>query len=178
MKFLSESNALMRLEKIKSEYRSVIKNEYEPKAKSCLTCETRGACCVDEHFVNVHISRLEAAAILEKLKKFTTEKQRKIYARIRDAVKKYNLTDAEDSFAKTFACPLYEKGAGCLVHSVKPVPCIQHACYDRQTDLPPDELQTVTEAKIESLNRQTYGQNTAWLPLPTGLLNLIKNKIR
>lgn len=172
MKFLSESEALRQLEKIKSAYRNVVQNEYEPKAKSCLTCETKGACCLDEHFVNVHISRLEAVAINKKLKDFSAEKQHEIRLRIEKTVEKYHLTETENSFAKTFACPLFEKETGCLIHSIKPIPCIQHACYERREDLPPDELQTNVEAKIEKLNEQTYSRFSNWLPLPVWLNKL------
>jgi hypothetical protein len=53
-----------------------------------------------------------------------------------------------------------------LIHEVKPIPCIQHACYERAEDLPPDELQTAAEKKVERLNEQTYKQFADWLPLP------------
>ena len=172
MKFTSETKALAQLEKIKFAYRNVIRNEYEPQAKNCLTCENKGACCLDEHFVNVHISRLEAVAISQKLKNFPPEKQQKIYQRIEQIIEKYNLENAKNSFEKTFACPLFEKENGCLIHAVKPVPCIQHACYERSENLPPDELQTETEVKIEKLNNQTYGKKANWLPLPLALLNV------
>lgn len=172
MKFLSESNALRRLEDIKSEYRREIQISYEPNAKSCLTCETRGACCVDEHFVNVHISRLEAMAIRKKLNDFSAEKRFEIYGRIKKSIEKYDLKNSPDSFAKTFACPLFERETGCLIHSVKPVPCIQHACYERREDLPPDELQVNAEEEIEQLNKKTYGKNSVWLALPVWLNSL------
>ena len=171
MKFLSEKEALKRLNKIKSAYRSIIQKNYEHRAKNCLTCETQGACCLDAHFVNVHISRLEAVAISQKIKEFPAEKQREISQKISATIEKYNLT--KNDFSKTFACPLFEKGTGCLVHSVKPVPCLQHACYERKEDLPPDELQFETEAKIEKLNQQTYKKNALWLSLPI-YLNLLK----
>lgn len=173
MKFLSESKALTRLEEIKSEYRSVIQNDYESKAKSCLTCEVQGSCCTDEHFVNVHITRLEAVAVRETLRELSEEKQREIYARVEETIKKYNLERSGDTFARTFACPLFEKGLGCLAHkSAKPTPCIQHACYENLEDLPPDELQTENENAIEHLNAKTYGKNWSWLPLPVWLQKL------
>lgn len=178
MKFLSESSALMRLQAIKSTYRGIIQEKYEPHAKSCLTCETQGACCLDEHFVNVHITALETVSIRRKLEEFPTEKQNEIYSRIEKTVEKYNLTDTADSFGKTFACPLFEKGTGCLVHVVKPVPCIQHACYERREDLPPNELQAKTEDEIEKLNERAYGKKLSWLPLPLSLLKSAKNKLR
>ena len=168
MKRLTEPKALDDLKNIKTAYREFIKINYEHNAKSCLTCETQGACCLDAHFVNVHITRLEAVAIQKNLENLSQEKQREVYQRISATVEKYNLTSEGDTFAKTFACPLFEKGTGCLVHTVKPVPCIQHACYDRQADLPPDELQEAAENKIERLNQQTY-KNSKWLPLPLWL---------
>ena len=172
MKFLSESDALRQLEKIKSEYRSIIQNEYEQNAKNWLTCEKQGACCLDENFVNVNIKKIEAIVIRKKLETFTVQKQEEIYTRIENTIKKYNLEAAENSFMKTFACPLFEKGTGCLIHLMKPVPCIQHACYENRKDLPPDELQIQVEEKIERLNEKTYGKNAGWLPLPLWLNSL------
>lgn len=172
MKTLSEKQALANLRKLKTGYRNLIKSEFEHRAKSCLTCETKGACCLDEHFVNVHITRLEAVLISEELKKLPLEKQKKIYERISQTIEKYDLERFGDSFSKTFACPLFEKETGCLIHDVKPVPCIQHACYENKADLPPDALQTETEAKIERLNQQTYGKSSSWLPLPIWLDSL------
>jgi hypothetical protein len=174
MKFISESESLKRLKNLKSAYQNLIQNEYEPKAKNCLTCEVQGACCTDAHFVNVHITRLEAVSIREVLGKLKEEKQREIYARVDETIRKYDLESAGDTFSKTFACPLFEKGIGCLIHKggSKPVPCIQHACYENREDLPPDELQTESENSIEHLNAKTYGRNWSWLPLPVWLQRL------
>ena len=169
MKPLSEKQALIKLRRLKNEFRAVIKQNYEHRAKNCLTCETQGACCLDAHFVNVHITRLEAVLIGEELAKLSSEKQNEIYQRIAETVEKYALSEEGDTFQKTFACPLFEKGAGCLIHQVKPVPCMQHACYERKEDLPPDELQTAAENKIERLNEQTYKKLPKWLPLPVYL---------
>lgn len=166
MKHLSENKALQRLNKIKSAYRNDIKTNYEPNAKDCLTCETKGACCLDAHFVNVHITRLEAVAMRKVLDNLDKEKLAEVNRRVAETIEKYNLKDSGDTFAQTFACPLFEKNFGCLVHAVKPIPCIQHACYERKEDLPPDELQTEIEQKIERLNQQTYQNNLRWLPLP------------
>ena len=61
-----------------------------------------------------------------------------------------------DSFEKAFACPLYEKSVGCLVHeNGKPVPCISHACYENRADLPPEKFQETIENKIEKLNQSS-----------------------
>lgn len=169
MKTVSEKKSLQKVRKLKNNFRAVIRATYEHRAKDCATCETRGACCTDAHFVNVHITRLEAALIGEELQKFSAAKRAEIYRRIADAVEKYDLKSEGDTFSQTFACPLFEKNIGCLIHEVKPVPCIQHACYERLEDLPPDELQSEAEEKIERLNEQTYRQPPRWLPLPVYL---------
>lgn len=169
MKTLSEKQALLKLRKLKDDFRSFVKQNYEHRAKSCETCETKGACCLDAHFVNVHITRLEAVLIKEELKKLAPEKQKEIYQRIAETIEKYDLNSEGDTFQKTFACPLFEKNVGCLIHAVKPIPCIAHACYERKEDLPPDKLQTTTEEKIERLNEQTYKKFPRWLPLPVYL---------
>lgn len=171
MKHLSQIKSLARLNKLKSAYRTNIQTNYESNAKDCLTCETKGACCLDAHFVNVHITRLEAVAMCEVLGNLDKEKLAKVNQRVSETIKKYDLKDSGDTFAQTFACPLFEKNVGCLVHTVKPVPCIQHACYEFQKDLPPDELQEEVEGKIERLNQQAYG-NPKWLPLPIWINSL------
>ena len=74
MKRLSEIRALSALQKLKSEYQEFIKTNFEHKAKNCLTCETKGACCLDAHFVNVHITKLEAFAIRAALGKLSKKK--------------------------------------------------------------------------------------------------------
>ena len=147
-----------------------ISENYEHRAKSCLTCETQGSCCLDAHFVNVHISKLEAVKIRKSLSRLPLRKQQEINARIDESIEKYSLTTEGDTFAQTYACPLFEKGIGCLVHRTgKPVPCIMHACYERADDLPPDELQTRAEEQIEILNSRTYGKSRPLLPLPLAL---------
>jgi hypothetical protein len=173
MKMLSEKQALEKLKKTKAKFQETIKINFESKAKSCLTCETKGVCCQDAHFVNVHITKLEAVAIKKALAKFGEQKQKEIYRRTFETIQKYNLTDSGDTFSKTYSCPLFEKEIGCLVHSeAKPAPCIQHACYENSADLPPDALQTEVENQIENLNKKTYGTNYSWLPLPILLKRL------
>ena len=170
LKPLSQRKALVRLKKIKADFKQRIADGYENRAKSCLTCETQGACCLDAHFVNVHISRIEAAAIRQALSHLPEESQKKIYHRIDSTVEKYGLNTSGDTFAQTYACPLFEKGIGCLIHQTgKPVPCITHACYESAADLPPDELQIEQEKKIVLLDEKTYGNSRAWLPLPLAL---------
>jgi len=170
MKKLTETKALGELRKIKTAYQNFVKTNYEHRAADCETCPTKGACCLDAHFVNVHISKLEAAAIRKSLEKLSREKQHDIYKRTAEAIEKYDLKSTGDTFRKTFACPLFEKGVGCLVHfEGKPAPCISHACYESEADLPPDNLQTEIENQIERLNKRTYGNALTWLPLPVWL---------
>jgi Fe-S-cluster containining protein len=171
MKTLSEKQALLKLRELKNNFRAEIKQNYEHRAKDCGTCETKGACCLDAHFVNVHITKLEAVLIQAELAKLAPEKQKEIYKQIAETIEKYNLSDEGDTFSQTFACPLFEQNVGCLIHEVKPIPCIQHACYERAEDLPPDELQTAAAQKIERLNEQTYKNFPRWLPLPVQIQN-------
>ncbi len=109
MKILSETKALVELNNLKSDFQTHIRDNYEQKAKDCLTCETKGVCCTDAHFVNVHITRLEAAAIGKTLEKLGAEKRREIYERTEKTVEKYDLKTASDTFAQTYACPLLKK---------------------------------------------------------------------
>lgn len=169
MKRISEKRALQQLAVVSDEYRRLIRERYEHRASSCLTCPTPGACCLDEHFVNVNISRLEAAAIRRVVDELPVDHRAEVMTRIEAAVKKYGLKESE--LSKTYACPLYEKGKGCLVHlSAKPVACITHACYENPTDLPPDEVQFEQELKIDRLNDLAYGREHKQLLLPVAIL--------
>lgn len=176
MKFFSETLSLEKLHRLKTDYAAQIKTGYEHRAKSCLTCETQGACCLDAHFVNVHITRLEAAAIRKTLAELPERHRGQVYRRIDETIKKYALSSEGDTFAQTFACPLFEKGTGCLVHATgKPLPCIQHACYENKHDLPPDELLSEQERRVENLNKRTYDNKAEWLPLPVAIC---QNRLR
>ena len=173
---LTETDALTKLQRVKANYQTLIKFGYEHAAESCATCLTPGACCTDAHFVNVHITRLEAVAIratLLRTPRLSEQQIRAVYQRAAATVEKYNLRvlptdDARGaSFAQTYACPLFEKGVGCLVHRrAKPAPCIQHACYENWEDLPPQTVQTRAEHRVEQLNTDVYGTHWAWLPTP------------
>ncbi len=170
MKLLSQQKALERLKKLKEDFKSEISNKYEHRAKSCVTCEVKGSCCLDAHFVNVHISRLEAVAINRILDRKPDAKRSEINQRIKNAIDKYALTSDGDTYSQTYACPLFEKGIGCLVHNEgKPVPCITHACYENVADLPPGKLQSEQEKRIDALNQRTYGRLNPWLPIPLAL---------
>ncbi|MFL6466948.1 MAG: hypothetical protein ACJ72Z_03225 [Pyrinomonadaceae bacterium] len=168
MRPLSESKALQVLNKIRSGFTSIIQRRYEHCAAPCTSCKTPGACCLDEHFVNVRITRLEAKAIDEALKSLPPEMTEKVCLRIENAIEKYDLSEP---LSETYACPLFEKGIGCLVHeTAKPLPCIAHACYERKEDLPPDELLAAREAEIDKLNERVYGK-VAFLPIPLAVRN-------
>lgn len=168
-----EGEALAHLQRAKAFYQSFIKLNYEHAAEDCGTCPARGVCCTDAHFVNVHITRLEAVAIRETLAhtpRLTDAERRAVYQRARDAVERYHLRATGETFPQTYSCPLYEPKVGCLVHRrAKPAPCIQHACYENWEDLPPLQLQTRVEHRIEQLNTKVYGAAWAWLQTPLWL---------
>lgn len=169
MKVFPKKVGLEKLRSVKDTFRDQIVREFEFRAKSCATCETPGACCLDAHFVNVHISRLEAMEIRDAIGGRPAEIRSRVESRIEDAIENYNLSDEGDTFLRTYACPLFEPGTGCLVHDVKPAACIAHACYEREDDLPPDELLDEVELKIDRLNDLTFGTNHRWLPIPVAL---------
>ena len=176
MKPVSESKALVKLRRIKDEYREAVRKDYEHKAKSCITCETPGACCRDAHFVNVHVTRLEAAAMNEVLSALPASIRGRVRERVENTIEKYRLSAENDTFAQTYACPLFEAGVGCLVHKdAKPLPCIHHACYEKGQDLPPDAMLTEREEMVGRLNELTY-RNVNWLPIPIWLKNLNENR--
>jgi len=173
MRRLSEREALARLQRSKAAFQTHVKLNFEHKAVDCRACPTPGVCCTDAHFVNVHITRLEAIAIrdtLERTPRLNAEERRAVYARARETVERYGLSTSGDTFAQTYSCPLFVKDTGCLVHRrAKPAPCIQHACYDDWLDVPPQDFQWREERRVEQLNTEVYGAAWAWLPLPIWL---------
>lgn len=167
MKTISRTSAILQLTEIREDLRETVSSGYEHRAKSCVTCDTPGACCLDEHFVNVRISRLEAVAIGNVIRSLPPGKQAELAEKIDESIEKYGLVETNSDLTKTFACPLYEKGTGCLVHAeAKPMPCIQHACYENAADLPPDELLDAAEAKVDALNRRVFRSPQPFLPIP------------
>ena len=173
MRKLTEAAAVARLKRGKVRFQTHIKLNYEHRALSCRACPTPGVCCTDAHFVNVHITRLEAVAIrdtLARTPRLSEDERRAVYLRAREAVGRYGLVSAGDTFAQTFSCPLFMKGSGCLVHQrAKPAPCVQHACYEDWADVPPLDAQWREEGRIERLNTEVYGTAWEWLPLPVWL---------
>lgn len=170
MNYTSETKALNTLAAIRNEFASKIRENFEHKAKACSSCETPGACCLDEHFVNVRISRIEAVAIKQRLESLIEASREQVYARVERAIEAYGLADSGDTYQQTYACPLYEKGTGCLVHdTAKPLPCIAHACYKKKEDLPPGELLAKREIEVDKLNERVYGKPAQWLPIPVAI---------
>ena len=173
MKPFSERHALEKLHRLKSDFAAHVRSDFEHRAKSCATCETPGACCLDAHFVNVHITRLEAVAIRDVIDAHPNRDE--IQRRVDETIAKYGLSADGDTFSKTYACPLFEKGVGCLVHERgKPLPCIAHACYENKQDLPPDELVAEQEGLVETLNELTYRKVPRWLPLPIAIRDVTR----
>jgi len=173
MRKLSEAEALARLRRSKAAFQTHVKLNFEHRAVDCRACPTPGVCCTDAHFVNVHITRLEAVAVretIERTPRLNTEERRAVYVRAREVVGRYGLSAAGDTFAQTYSCPLFVKDVGCLVHRrAKPAPCIQHACYEDWLDVPPQDFQWREERRVEQLNAEVYGAAWAWLPLPVWL---------
>src|SRR3712207_202014 len=115
MKKLSEASALARLQREKAAFQSHIKLNYERAARDCRACPTPGVCCTDAHFVNVQITRLEAVAMRETLRRtprLTDEARRAVYRRAGETVVRYGLSTSGDPAAQTYSCPLFEPGVG------------------------------------------------------------------
>ena len=170
MRPLSRTKALVKLKTLKDAFRDRVVREYEHNAKSCITCETKGACCLDAHFVNVRISRLEAHAMNAAIDMMPAVRRMAVLSRAEMAVETHGLLAAGDTTSKGYACPLFERDHGCLVHDTgKPLACTAHACYEKKEDLPPDQMLAVQEGLVEDLNVQTYGRSQPWLPIPLAI---------
>jgi hypothetical protein len=175
MKMIGETAGLRKLQNLKERFSSLIRENYEHKAKSCSTCETPGACCLDAHFVNVRITRLESRAIIQTLDDLPGSRRDEILRKIDIAITIFRLEEDDGSNTRTYACPLYERGVGCIVHdSGKPLPCIHHACYENEEDLPPSELLDEAEANIAGLDQRVYGSQR-FLPLPVAVKNAMSS---
>jgi hypothetical protein len=153
----SRTRAFAALRRLKDGFAGYIKRSFAANAVDCRTCTT--PCCADASFVNVNITRLEAEAMLATLRRSPRVPPQLLAAvRAADAVERYQLERAADTFASTYACPLFEPGRGCLVHyKAKPAPCIQHGCYERWQDLPSETQMRRVERRVAALNRQVYG---------------------
>ena len=170
MKHISRSSAHQRLAAVRAEFREQIA-AFEDRAEPCSACLTPGACCLDAHFVNVRVSRLEGEAIRAAIGELSPEQQLAIRQRAAKTIETYKLDEVIDFGHATYPCPLFEKGIGCVVHdSAKPLPCIAHACYRRVSDLPPDDLLDAAEQNVDALNRLAYGKGTLLVPIPLTIL--------
>lgn len=160
MKPIAEGRAIEALSRIQEDFREDIAGGFEHRAKPCSACVTPGACCLDEHFVNVRVSRLEAVAIRKAVGELGESERSSVEGRLA----------AISPNAEFYPCPLFEPGAGCLVHATaKPLPCIAHACYERGEDLPPDELLSERELEIDRLNQRVYGRSQPLVPIHRAL---------
>ena len=170
MKFISETSAIAALADIRRDFREHVRERYEHRAVPCSACRSPGACCTDEHFVNVRVTRLEAAAIARRVAELPPDLQQSVRRRAEEQIERHRLDETLADPTRTYACPLFEKGTGCLVHeAAKPLPCIAHACYEREADLPPDELLDERETEIAELNRKVYGREEAAVPIPVAI---------
>jgi len=166
MKRLSESRAIKMLQERREAFRAHVAENYEHRAKACATCETRGACCLDEHFVNVRVTRLEAAAMRKVIDRLPDDTKAAVERRIDEAIAKYGL----ECGGEKFACPLFDMSVGCLVHAeAKPFPCILHACYERKEDVPPGRVLDDAEQYIERLNQKVYGMTAPQRSIPLAI---------
>lgn len=170
MRLISRTKAKESLSRLRAEFEAAIRREYEHRAKPCAACETPGACCLDAHFVNVRISRLEAEVVKDQIDRLDLPLQGLVASRVDSSIERYRLDAGGDTAEKKYACPLFEPGTGCLVHETgKPAACVVHACYDDPRDLPPEDLLAGQELRIDDLNARTYGRRDAWLPIPLAI---------
>jgi hypothetical protein len=168
MKFLSETTGMELLAEVRNDLRrSVSTNEL--KAKDCGTCETRGICCTDIHFVNVRITELEAKVMAKSVSSIAMEIRNRIVDRIFRTATKLESERTADFETEFYSCPLFDEELGCVVHDVKPGACIHHACYERKEDLPSADLLEEYEGKVTTLNRRVYGKEVVAQPIPTAL---------
>jgi hypothetical protein len=108
------------------------------------------------------------------LQKLPIEKQKEIYCRIEQTIENYDLKSSGDTFAQTFACPLFEKEIGCLVHASGKTRRVHSACVLRkQTGFAARRVTVGSRNEIERLNEQTYKTSARWLSLPV-FLHLVK----
>lgn len=176
-KFRPLTDALRSLGEMQEIFRQSLIENFEHAASPCNECTTPGACCLDEHFVNVRISHLEAVAMLAAINKENAFTRQGINERIENAIELYDLSEVNE-YDKTYACPLYEKGRGCIVHEKgKPAACVMHACYESERDMPPALLLDEQELKIDKLNESVYGRNEGWLSIPIALKKYRQNAL-
>ncbi len=175
---LTRERALARLREVKQVFAGYINRTFGHKALDCATCQT--PCCADAQFVNVNITRLEAEAMLDTIERSPAggrEKLDEVLDRAADCVRRFGLGEEGDTFATTYACPLFEPGKGCLVHwKAKPAPCIQHGCYEDWRDLPETRSLARVERTVEKLNEAVYDEPSEMLTIPVWLLKAANDR--
>jgi Fe-S-cluster containining protein len=174
MRFVSETTGMKQLALARESLRKAV-STYEINAKDCGTCETRGVCCTDVHFVNVRITRLETKAIASVVKTLTEETRLNVLRNISLSAETLNDIGSPDFEMQFYSCPLFDKAVGCTVHEVKPGACIHHACYENRTDLPPTEVLKEYEREVLDLNKRVYGRDSMPLPIPIALSLALEN---
>ncbi|MBX7221697.1 MAG: hypothetical protein K1Y36_17225 [Blastocatellia bacterium] len=177
---LTENRALVQLREIKQGFARYIDRNFGRFAEDCSKCTT--PCCADAQFVNINITRLEARAMIETLRessKYGPDKVAEVLDRAQATATTYGLSEEGDTFEKTYACPLFEKGVGCLVHwKAKPAPCIQHGCYENWQHLPEAGTLRRVERTVARLNEQVYEKPVEFLTIPVWLLKINRENER
>ncbi len=174
---MSKREALVRLRRMKQAFSRYIGKNFGHLAADCAVCPT--PCCADAQFVNINITQIEAEAMIETLRespRHGEDKLREVVARAEAAIAHFGLTETGDTFEKTYACPLYERGVGCLVHwKAKPAPCIQHGCYEHWEDLPETGTMHRIEAQVEQLDEAVHERPARWMTIPVWLTKVMKD---
>jgi Fe-S-cluster containining protein len=174
MKFLSETTGIEVLARAREELRTTVSSN-ELKAKDCHTCETRGICCTDIHFVNVRITELEAKVIAEAVFVLPMKIGKRVVNRVLEAARKLEDDQSAGQEEGFYSCPLFDQELGCAVHEVKPGACIHHACYESREDLPPASLLERYEKELTTLNRRVYGKDVMPQPIPIALARVLES---
>jgi Fe-S-cluster containining protein len=168
MKFLSETSGLRIIEEARRDLRIAV-STHEVMAKDCQTCETRGLCCTDTHFVNVRISPLETKAIINHIEGLSDRLKTRIRMRLAESLENFEEQTPTDAESVFYSCPLFDKDVGCSVHEVKPGACIHHACYENKSDLPPAMILDEYEEVVELANKRVYGKDQTSVPIPLAI---------
>ena len=174
MKFLSETIAKELLADARATLRETV-SPHEVNAKNCQTCETKGLCCTDVHFVNVRITPLEAKVIAGHIENLPEESRGRIKTRVAESIETLERTDDGGDTSGFYSCPLFDEQIGCSVHDVKPGPCIHHACYEKKSDLPPMKSLDEYDEAVASLNRRVYGRDVIPLPIPIAIGKILSD---
>jgi Fe-S-cluster containining protein len=172
MKFLSETAGLRIIEEARRDLRIAV-SPHEVMAKDCQTCETRGLCCTDAHFVNVRISPLETKAIINHIEGLSDRLKTRIRMRLNESLE--SLEEELEAESVFYSCPLFDREVGCSVHEVKPGACIHHACYENKSDLPPAMILDEYEEAVGLANKRVYGKHLVSLPIPIAIRELAED---